>query len=514
MLYVHNTCKAEVLCTSSTTQDEGKPLVPEYIMCSVQRGSSPPVFVAIIYRPPDAELINCDLADALKRYSVGFTHRVVMGDLNANMLLTTPESTFLKQLACQLNLKLVEHGATHHHASGSRTWIDVIFTDDDDAVLDSNNMAATFHNHHNIIDVTIILPASQKPTLGKFTYRNFKEIRPEELISLLNGYDWSSIDCSDVDVDVRLEQLSTNIMKALDKVAPIKEFRPRKKIQPPWVDTELKKLYDKRDALRRRYLRTRNKDIQDESQALALLAEQRSMEARESFIQNRIFDTLEGGKDIWRELRSLGLIQQSRAREELHGFSPEELNSHFAGVSISASESEKDLLAVLSTASDEGFTFSKVNYPDVVLAVAHFSSQAKGEDGIPQSVIAKALPVIGHYLVNIFNASLSSGIFPGSWKKAHLVPLKKKAIPTTVTDFRPIALLSFLSKVLEKIVQEQISAYLFSMKILDPFQSGFRPYHSTLIISKTALLKLTEDIRTGIDNKKQLLTILLLFDFS
>ena len=146
----------------------------------------------------------------------------------------------------------------------------------------------------------------------------------------------------------------------------------------------------------------------------------------------------------------------------------------------------------------------------MVLAVAHFSSQAKGEDGIPQSVIAKALPVIGHYLVDIFNASLSSGIFPGSWKKAHLVPLKKKAIPSTVTDFRPIALLSFLSKVLEKIVQEQISDYLCSKKILDPSQSGFRPHHST----QTALLKLTEDIRTGIDNRKQLLTILLLFDFS
>ena len=48
------------------------------------------------------------------------------------------------------------------------------------------------------------------------------------------------------------------------------------------------------------------------------------------------------------------------------------------------------------------------------------------------------------------------------------------------------------------------------MKILDPSQSGFRPGHST----QTTLLKLTEDIRAGIDKEKQLLTILLLFDFS
>ena len=150
------------------------------------------------------------------------------------------------------------------------------------------------------------------------------------------------------------------------------------------------------------------------------------------FIQNKIFDALCSGKNIWRELRSLGRIPQTRAREELHGFSPEELNSHLASVSVSSSECEDDLHAILSTASDKGFTFSKVNYPDVVLGVAHFSSHAKGEDGIPQSVIAKAFPVIGHYLVNIFNGSLSSGIFPESWKKAHLVPLEKKVFDRSI----------------------------------------------------------------------------------
>ena len=90
------------------------------------------------------------------------------------------------------------------------------------------------------------------------------------------------------------------------------------------------------------------------------------------------------------------------------------------------------------------------------------------------------------------------------------MPLKKKAIPSAASDFRPIALLSFLSKVLEKIVHQQISEHLDSKNILDPRQTGFRQHHST----QTALLRLTEDIRTGIDNDKQYLTILLLFDFS
>ena len=126
---------------------------------------------------------------------------------------------------------------------------------------------------------------------------------------------------------------------------------------------------------------------------------------------------------MWKELRKLGLLSKTQTRVELHGLTPKELNSHFAGVSVSTEECEDDLNKV---------------------------SQPKGEDGIPQSVIAKALPVIGSYLVDIFNTSMSNGIFPKLWKKAHLVPLKKSVIPSAVTDFRPIVLLSFLSKVLEK----------------------------------------------------------------
>ena len=91
---------------------------------------------------------------------------------------------------------------------------------------------------------------------------------------------------------------------------------------------------------------------------------------------------------MWKELKKLGLLPKTQTRVELYGLTPEELNSHFAGMSVSTEECEDDLNKVMATASDEGFTFNKVSFSDLVLAVAHFSSQAKGEDGIPQSVIA------------------------------------------------------------------------------------------------------------------------------
>ena len=110
--------------------------------------------------------------------------------------------------------------------------------------------------------------------------------------------------------------------------------------------------------------------------------------------------------------------------------------------------------------------------------------------------------------MQIFNSSLINGAFPETWKKVQLIPLKKKSTPSSPSDFRPIALLSFLSKVLEKLVRDQILDFITRTAIPDPLQAGFRKHHSTA----TALMKFTEDFRTGFDRK--LVTIALLFDFS
>ena len=183
-------------------------------------------------------------------------------------------------------------------------------------------------------------------------------------------------------------------------------------------------------------------------------------------MHNCISDALDGGKNFWIEMRNLGLIP--KANDALHGFIPEELNKYFSIIAISLTENSTEALNNIAAAALEGFCLSEVSENDVILTSSHFKSQAKGEDGIPQSVIAKALPAIAPHLTRLFNASLSQGIFPSSWKKAHLLALKKSPVPSSISHFRPIALLSFLSKVLEKLVHDQVIAYLDRSKILDP----------------------------------------------
>ena len=112
-------------------------------------------------------------------------------------------------------------------------------------------------------------------------------------------------------------------------------------------------------------------------------------------------------------------------------------------------------------------------------------------------VVAKALPIIGEHLVRLLNCSIVQGVLPDLWKKARIIPLKRCAASTSPSDFRSISIPCFLSKVLEKIVLDQMQELFTKNKLLDPLQSGFKKYHLT----ETALLELTEDVRRGIDKK-------------
>ena len=138
----------------------------------------------------------------------------------------------------------------------------------------------------------------------------------------------------------------------------------------------------KRDATGRRYDRTGSSQLLTEFIELAGAVEEQSEAARCADMHNRIGDTLDSGKIFWKEMRNLGLIP--KASDALHGFMPEKLNKHFSAVAISSSEDPAESFADISTAPPEGFYFTEVSEHDVILAVSHFKSQTRGEDGIPQ----------------------------------------------------------------------------------------------------------------------------------
>ncbi|GBL89291.1 Putative protein in type-1 retrotransposable element R1DM [Araneus ventricosus] len=86
--------------------------------------------------------------------------------------------------------------------------------------------------------------------------------------------------------------------------------------------------------------------------------------------------------------------------------------------------------------------------------------------------IHKKCPAI---LTGIFNKCLELGIFPTQWKKAKLILLNKPGKdPELVNSYRPICLLSVLSKILDKLLTQRITFLLKSKGLLHRNQHGFR----------------------------------------
>jgi hypothetical protein len=101
------------------------------------------------------------------------------------------------------------------------------------------------------------------------------------------------------------------------------------------------------------------------------------------------------------------------------------------------------------------------------------------------------------------NTAVGSG-----WKRSIVVPIPKRNVVLASRDLWPISLLSVVSKIVERVIFRQITMYLNLREFFDRNHSGFRVGHSCT----TALLEITEDVRTAAD--VGMMTILLLMDFS
>ena len=87
--------------------------------------------------------------------------------------------------------------------------------------------------------------------------------------------------------------------------------------------------------------------------------------------------------------------------------------------------------------------------------------------------------VLAKPITDLCNLSITSGKIPDSRKIAKLKPIYKKGSLTEASNYRPISLLPLISKVIEKVIHDQTSAFLNSRHLLYNYQSGFRKNHST-----------------------------------
>ena len=133
------------------------------------------------------------------------------------------------------------------------------------------------------------------------------------------------------------------------------------------------------------------------------------------------------------------------------------------------------------------------------------TKKSSGHDNISNILLKEIIDNISHVLCVIFNKLLEQGEFPSIMKLAEVVPLYKGKEHYLEMNYRPILLLTTISKVLEKIVYQRVYTFLQSTGQLYDNQYGFRESHSC----EHAIGQVINGIVKGLENKLNSACVLL-----
>lgn len=126
------------------------------------------------------------------------------------------------------------------------------------------------------------------------------------------------------------------------------------------------------------------------------------------------------------------------------------------------------------------------------------NKKSAGFDQISNQMIKKLPLNTITTLSIIYNNIINNSYYPKSWKNSIIIPiLKPNKTESDITNYRPISLLSCLSKLLEIIFLQKINIFIEDNNILPQYQFGFRNFHST----SHALDIFSNDINNSLNKK-------------
>jgi hypothetical protein len=342
--------------------------------------------------------------------------------------------------------------------------------------------------------------------------RSWKHFKIEDFISELQT---SSICLSDVNpgdsknVDDLVAQFNSTILTLLDKHAPKQKFKVRLRNHMPWFDEESRVLRRHVRQLERQY--RRNGSDQNRDAWKAKLRESRKMSKTKAvdYWKNKLTSAGPDARRVWRCMDTLlGREKvnddQTLSAQTYHDF----MDDKIAQIRSTTASAPDPLFA--HRCEPEISSFEQISEADVLSVIMESPNKQCDLDYLPTWLLKNCADSLAPFITRIVNKSLSSGVFPESWKHAKITPLIKKTglDPSLPASYRPVSNLTFLSKVLERIVHKQLVQYLTVNNLFPHLQSAYRRSHST----ETALLKVFTDIINSIDAGE--VALLSFLDFS
>jgi Reverse transcriptase (RNA-dependent DNA polymerase)/Endonuclease-reverse transcriptase len=476
-----------------------------------------PFIIINIYRPPSLSKATfiTEFTSLLENFISSSSEIIITGDLNLHVdNLSAPYSTSFLDLLETFNLK--QHINFPTHISGHT--LDLLITRSTSTLVSAIDHTFSPISDHELILSTLSIPTnSRSPRIVKLT----RPINTINTVNFANDIRTSCLYTSPATTLAKyIEQFTTTLTTLLDKHAPQKTTSCLSRPHKPFITPEIKNEKSKRSKLETIFRKDRSPQNKANFMNQAKVVAKLITTARRLYFRNLIANCSGQPKKLWAALDNL--LCRKPPPTLPNSISPPTLASAFLQyfddkiTNLCARFTPLTPATVLNLNPPPPSTplalanFAPATEAEVRLAILSSSNSTCSLDLIPTKLIKHCIDVLLPPITTLINLSLAEGIFPTSFKNALVKPLLKKySLPSEdLASYRPISNLSFISKILERIIHTRITTHLDAFPSTCPFQSAYRKFHST----ETALLRIQNDLLLAIDKRK--LSALVLLDLS
>ena len=317
------------------------------------------------------------------------------------------------------------------------------------------------------------------------------------------------------DLDLKVEQINIAIKLAYDSSCPV-IYKKGKNTEPPWWNLDLEKMKKTQARLKRRYRNERTEETRvklNEAKATYRKAMAKAKKNQwESFCENmeklslisRIQKVMKNGR-----VAEIGTLRKDDG--EYTSDERETLEELFNKLLPSLQGNENlggDIDNIPNLSITEERLAQIVNPTTLEAALAAFDPyKSPGFDEIYPVMLQKSVKILGPYLIDIFKLSLRTGKLPKQWLKVKTVFIPKpgKTDYTIAKSFRPISLMSFMLKTLERLIYWYLQNEHMHQIPLNEKIYSYREGVST----ETALHEVTQKIEKALVKKHMVLAVYL-----
>ena len=462
---------------------------------------------------------------------------MVMGDINLDLVKwNSPDWVQLKMVNKvkdeieTLGFQQVIKGTTRSWPGVPDSSIDHCWMNSPGRVIFTRNVVRKYSDHN----LTLVCFRTKNRIEDRHEY-----VKRERKNMNLDNYkqDIASIDWSELLASQNIEEVNSifeeKITKVLDKHAPVKKFQKRKKSKK-WVSQKLKEDMKIRDQL---WKTAKDSGRLDHWESYKVSRNEcvRNLEKCKEEYHRKLYKKIENErttKNLYRLTSELfdkrdGCTPQQYVKNgniirkpiQMANLQMEYYDEKIKNLTAKIPRSSRNPLRYLDSAMSRWqqrdevpfFKFRPVTVDEMNQLISSLSeSTALGHDNLDSISLKSVAPLLIRPLIHIVNTSLMTSKFARKWKFARLTPrLKSKELDRNcISSYRPVAVLTTTSKLVEKAGQQQLLTFLETTRQLNKSNHAYRKHHSTT----TTLTEISDEIYEGAETKR--ITALMTLDQS